>query len=201
MFNSPTPTFGDQQHQHHGGKDGSGTSKQVVQSVKKFIRGLGGGSSSSAPASSTGSPLDTHLSPVFGSAGILHSGGNTSTHGNGGGLVLFSQSLEVLSQRYDPFHANCPHLPPLIEQTIQYLASNGPQANGIFRIAGSVKRMDALRRQFDRFDSSKAVEVFDFSPYTVHDVAGVFKQFLRDLPEPLLSGRLYRFFLAAESII
>ncbi|KAI3631167.1 hypothetical protein MIR68_010657 [Amoeboaphelidium protococcarum] len=138
---------------------------------------------------------------------------------------LFGTNLEDLSERYDTSCLGIPAVPHVIIRSIDYILEKGLHVNGIFRIAGSVKRMDALKKAFERVDlvySQKAanphfqvsqnatanvsqkstindLEV-DFSQYNVHDVAGVLKWFLRDLPEPLLHSKMYRAFLQLDKI-
>ncbi|KAI3656865.1 hypothetical protein MP638_001576 [Amoeboaphelidium occidentale] len=150
--------------------------------------------------------------------------------------ILFGVPLEELSARYDLTGLGLPVLPPIFRLSIQFLMEKGLHTGGIFRIAGSVKRMELLRKAFEKLDAASAagapdastvttnnqstVNIFsggstpgsssgtlptpeqsiDFSPYNVHDVAGILKMFLRDLPDPLLTQKLYKAFILAEKI-
>lgn len=57
-------------------------------------------------------------------------------------------------------------------------------AEGIFRISGNKKRQEELKHLLD-----KDVEIdFDKDNYTEHDVASSLKQFLAELPEPIITS-------------
>jgi len=73
----------------------------------------------------------------------------------------------------------------------------GMDTQGIFRQSGSAKRIESLRNMFDQ-DPLKDIQIDD-SVYLPHDIAGVLKLYLRELPEPLLTMRLYKCFIAASS--
>ena len=114
---------------------------------------------------------------------------------------LFGISLETLSARYDTTGYGIPTLPPVAVQSMEYLRSNGLHVSGLFRVAGSVKRVDLLRKEFEALDmDNDKSKLMDFSQFNVHDVAGVLKLFLRELPDPLLTTKLYRIFLAVEKL-
>jgi len=44
-------------------------------------------------------------------------------------------------------------------------------------------------------------ENLDFTDATVHDVAGLLKLFLRELPDPLFTSKLFESFIALTSIL
>lgn len=54
---------------------------------------------------------------------------------------------------------------------------------GIFRVSGSKKRQEQLKELIDKDDNIK----FSSGKFTPHDVSSVLKQFLAELPEPLLT--------------
>eukprot|EP00050_Salpingoeca_kvevrii_P007197 m.294466 g.294466 ORF g.294466 m.294466 type:complete len:373 (-) comp12996_c0_seq1:626-1744(-) len=64
------------------------------------------------------------------------------------------------------------------------------EAQGLFRVCGSAARM---RKAQTAIDAGADVD----ATVNVHDVAGILKSFLRDLPEPLLTFRLYHSFVDA----
>ena len=49
----------------------------------------------------------------------------------------------------------------------------------------------------DEFESAQNIELTD--EYSPHDVGGLLKEFLRDLPDPLLCRDLYSAFVATAS--
>jgi hypothetical protein len=81
-------------------------------------------------------------------------------------------------------------LPARLEQCMNHVMQNGLHTPGIFRLAGSMKRIEALRKMLE------STEPVAFDGYLVIDVAAVIKQFFRELPESLIPAKLYRTFLA-----
>ncbi|KAJ1917037.1 GTPase activating protein (GAP) for Rho1p [Mycoemilia scoparia] len=69
------------------------------------------------------------------------------------------------------------------------LVNEGQQTTGIFRVAGSVTRSQKLQQEFDRTrDFGKNL---DWTGYTMHDTATVFRRYLTNLPGPLISVEFY----------
>lgn len=64
---------------------------------------------------------------------------------------------------------------------------------GIFRVGSSKKRVRQLREDFDL-----GVDVQLDEEQSVHDVAALLKEFLRDIPDPILPRELYAAFLHAN---
>lgn len=62
---------------------------------------------------------------------------------------------------------------------------------GLFRISGSKKRQEELKELIDK----EIIVDLNAGKFTPHDVASVLKQFLGELPEPLLTQALYDAFL------
>ncbi|XP_066542442.1 rho GTPase-activating protein 6-like isoform X2 [Hoplias malabaricus] len=81
-------------------------------------------------------------------------------------------------------------VPRVLDLCCQHLERYGLQTVGIFRVGGSRRRVRQLREEFDR-----GVEVTLGAEHSVHDVAGLLKEFLRDLPDPLLTRELYTAFI------
>ncbi|XP_032221924.2 rho GTPase-activating protein 19 isoform X1 [Nematostella vectensis] len=67
---------------------------------------------------------------------------------------------------------------------------------GLFRISGNKKRQEELKELIDRGDTPK----LGCGKFTAHDVASVLKQFLGELPEPLLTQAPYRAYLQVTEI-
>ncbi|EDW50894.1 GM26791 [Drosophila sechellia] len=86
-------------------------------------------------------------------------------------------------------------VPIFVNNCIDYLEENGLQQVGLFRVSTSKKRVKQLREDFDK-DIYFGISV-DTCP---HDVATLLKEFLRDLPEPLLCNTLYLTFLKTQRI-
>ncbi|KAG7227647.1 hypothetical protein INR49_029408 [Caranx melampygus] len=64
------------------------------------------------------------------------------------------------------------------------------QMVGIFRVGSSKKRVRQLREELDQ-----GWEVRLDEEHSVHDVAALLKEFLRDMPDPLLTRELYTAFI------
>ncbi|KAG8519762.1 LOW QUALITY PROTEIN: Rho GTPase-activating protein 6, partial [Galemys pyrenaicus] len=81
-------------------------------------------------------------------------------------------------------------VPRLVDSCCQHLEKHGLQTVGIFRVGSSKKRVRQLREDFDR-----GVDVSLEEEHSVHDVAALLKEFLRDMPDPLLTRELYTAFI------
>ncbi|KAG9270989.1 rho GTPase-activating protein 6-like isoform X1 [Astyanax mexicanus] len=86
-------------------------------------------------------------------------------------------------------------VPRVLELCCQHLEKYGLHTVGIFRVGSSKKRVRQLREEFDQ-----GVEVAFGSEHSVHDVAGLLKEFLRDMPDPLLTRELYTAFIKCASL-
>ncbi|VDM61912.1 unnamed protein product [Angiostrongylus costaricensis] len=76
-------------------------------------------------------------------------------------------------------------------QILRFLRQMAPDTVGIFRKNGVKSRILELRTICDRdSDVDVFVEENRLDPGQVHDVADVLKQYLRELPEPLMTARL-----------
>ncbi|XP_069319588.1 rho GTPase-activating protein 6 [Eulemur rufifrons] len=81
-------------------------------------------------------------------------------------------------------------VPRLVDSCCQHLEKHGLQTVGIFRVGSSKKRVRQLREEFDR-----GIDVSLEEEHSVHDVAALLKEFLRDMPDPLLTRELYTAFI------
>ncbi|XP_058147563.1 rho GTPase-activating protein 6 isoform X2 [Dasypus novemcinctus] len=86
-------------------------------------------------------------------------------------------------------------VPRLVESCCQHLEKHGLQTVGIFRVGSSKKRVRQLREEFDR-----GIDVSLEEEHSVHDVAALLKEFLRDMPDPLLTRELYSAFINTLSL-
>ncbi|NXY88948.1 RHG06 protein, partial [Alcedo cyanopectus] len=81
-------------------------------------------------------------------------------------------------------------VPRLVDSCCQHLEKHGLQTVGIFRVGSSKKRVRQLREEFDR-----GIDVVLEEEHSIHDVAALLKEFLRDMPDPLLTRELYTPFI------
>ncbi|NXN31338.1 RHG06 protein, partial [Nycticryphes semicollaris] len=86
-------------------------------------------------------------------------------------------------------------VPRIVERCCQHIETHGLQTVGIFRVGSSKKRVQQLREEFDQ-----GQDVFLDEHQSVHDVAALLKEFLRDLPDPLIPRELYTAFLRTASM-
>ncbi|KAJ1929898.1 GTPase activating protein (GAP) for Rho1p [Tieghemiomyces parasiticus] len=76
------------------------------------------------------------------------------------------------------------HLPLLLALCGRFLNENGTHTVGIFRVSGSIRRIQEIHDNFDCGPNYGAD--LDWSHYTVHDVASIFRRYLTLLPEPVI---------------
>lgn len=65
---------------------------------------------------------------------------------------------------------------------------------GIFRKNGNIRRLKELSEEIDR--NPNTIQLLSETPI---QVAALIKKFLRELPDPLLTFRLHRLFITAQS--
>jgi Rho GTPase-activating protein 1 len=102
-------------------------------------------------------------------------------------VPVFGVSLdEALTRRPSPPGAPA-GVPLVIYHCIQHLTDIGAlELEGIFRISGSQAIVDTLRKSYDKGED------VDFSLIeNPHDVSGLLKLYLRELPEPVIPFDLY----------
>ncbi|XP_074739122.1 rho GTPase-activating protein 36 isoform X1 [Strix uralensis] len=86
-------------------------------------------------------------------------------------------------------------VPRIVERCCKHIETHGLQTVGIFRVGSSKKRVQQLREEFDR-----GLDVFLDEHQSVHDVAALLKEFLRDMPDSLIPRELYAAFLSTASM-
>jgi len=88
----------------------------------------------------------------------------------------------------------------VVYQCMQAVDLFGLQVEGIYRIPGNANHVQQLKALFDN-DSSRVDFRNPASFYhDVNSVAGLLKQFFRDLPNPLLTRERYSDYIAAARI-
>ncbi|XP_054897398.1 unconventional myosin-IXAa-like isoform X3 [Poeciliopsis prolifica] len=83
-------------------------------------------------------------------------------------------------------------VPQLVEKLINYIEMHGLYTEGIYRKSGSTNKIKELRQGLDTDVSTVILD-----DYNIHVIASVLKQWLRDLPSPLMTFELYEEFLRA----
>ncbi|KAJ2909371.1 GTPase activating protein (GAP) for Rho1p, partial [Coemansia aciculifera] len=91
-------------------------------------------------------------------------------------------------------------VPTVVAVCGRHLCEQGQQTQGIFRVNGSMKRVQLLQDEFcERPLYGRHVE---WSKYTLHDAATILRRYLISLPESVISAAHYNAFLdkLAESL-
>ncbi|KAA8899772.1 Rho GTPase activation protein [Sphaerosporella brunnea] len=91
-------------------------------------------------------------------------------------------------------------IPTIVCQCVQAIDLYGLDVEGIYRLSGEKSHVDRIKALFNNDASCINFRRPEDFLHDVHSVASVLKQFLRDLPEPLLTNELYHEFIAASKI-
>mmetsp|Transcript_33465 Transcript_33465/g.57157 ORF Transcript_33465/g.57157 Transcript_33465/m.57157 type:complete len:871 (+) Transcript_33465:20-2632(+) len=86
-------------------------------------------------------------------------------------------------------------IPHFVEKSISFIREYGLKSEGIFRLSGRATQIEKLRDQLDQ-----GKKVFFSQNMDVHSVANLFKQWLREMPEPILTWKLYDDFIAVDDL-
>lgn len=105
---------------------------------------------------------------------------------------VFGVSLTVAIER-NRSHDGI-QLPALFRECIDYIEEHGLHCEGIYRISGVKSKVQHLK---DMYNRGQEVYLQEHEP---NIVAGVLKQFLRELPEPVLTNGLIPKFEEASTI-
>lgn len=113
---------------------------------------------------------------------------------------VFGVSLDYLVERHgaDSVLGATPtpmRVPAFVDDVVSAMRQMDVSVEGIFRKNGSVRRLKELSDALDR--EVEAINMLDDHPV---QLAALLKKFLRELPEPLLTSRLYRLFLQTQTI-
>ncbi|KAE8283315.1 GEM-interacting protein [Larimichthys crocea] len=87
-------------------------------------------------------------------------------------------------------------VPFVVLQCISEIESRALSVQGVYRVSGSKPRIQKICQAFET--QKDQVDLSDLSP---HDITSILKQFLKELPEPLLTFDLYNNFIAMGKII
>lgn len=130
---------------------------------------------------------------------------NSNRKNNGKDLV--SQDIEGSIRKMNPrspsFGADLKYVPksnsgiPLVAvKIVDYLKANDMETEGLFRLSGAASAVSSVKEHFN--SSGGNVDLRQIPNIDGHTLAGVLKSFLRELPEPLLTFKLYDCWVAAH---
>ncbi|XP_067417310.1 unconventional myosin-IXb isoform X3 [Emydura macquarii macquarii] len=86
-------------------------------------------------------------------------------------------------------------VPVVLEKLLEYVEMHGLYTEGIYRKSGSANRMRELKQLLQTDPNSVQLE-----NYPVHTITGILKQWLRELPDPLMTCAQYSDFLRAVEL-
>nr|XP_057934920.1 unconventional myosin-IXAa isoform X3 [Doryrhamphus excisus] len=86
-------------------------------------------------------------------------------------------------------------VPLVVEKLINYIEMHGLYTEGIYRKSGSTNKIKELKHGLDT-----DVDSMNLDDYNIHVIASVLKQWLRDLPSPLMTFELYEEFIRAMAL-
>lgn len=114
---------------------------------------------------------------------------------------VFKVPLDVLIERdgaesTDGVGPGALRIPAIVDDCVTTLRKMDLSVEGVFRKNGNIRRMNETVERIDK-EGSDAV---DLSKESVVQVAALFKRFLRDLPEPLLTEKLHKLFITSQKI-
>ncbi|NWQ81551.1 MYO9B protein, partial [Columbina picui] len=86
-------------------------------------------------------------------------------------------------------------VPVVLEKLLEYVEMHGLYTEGIYRKSGSANRMKELKQLLQADPNSVKLE-----NYPIHTITGILKQWLRELPDPLMTSAQYNDFLRAVEL-
>ncbi|KAL2018862.1 hypothetical protein VTK56DRAFT_287 [Thermocarpiscus australiensis] len=112
---------------------------------------------------------------------------------------VFGVPLEVIIERdgaesTDGVGPGTLRIPAVVDDIISSMKQMDLSVEGVFRKNGNIKKLGELVEKLDK------EEEVDFSTTHVVQVAALLKRYLRELPDPLMTHKLYRLWLAAAKI-
>lgn len=113
---------------------------------------------------------------------------------------VFGVPLDVLIERHGVDSllgagAGQLRVPSFVDDCISAMKQMDMSVEGIFRKNGNIRRLKELTDAIDRDDSN-----VNFSDDNAVQLAALLKKFLRDLPDPLLTFKLYHLFIASQRV-
>lgn len=86
-------------------------------------------------------------------------------------------------------------IPVLVQDAISAMRTMDMSVEGVFRKNGNIKRLNEVKEEID---TKEAVDV-DLTKENPVQVAALLKKFLRELPDPLMTFKLYKLWITSQS--
>ncbi|KAI0402739.1 rho-type GTPase-activating protein 1 [Xylaria palmicola] len=114
---------------------------------------------------------------------------------------VFGVPLETILERdgadsTDGVGPGALRIPAIVEDTIIALKNKDLSIEGVFRKSGNIKKLTEQVAAIDR----EGCDVIRWNDESPHQLAALLKRYLRDLPDPLMTFKLYRVWIAATKI-
>ncbi|KAH3665639.1 hypothetical protein OGAPHI_003827 [Ogataea philodendri] len=123
-----------------------------------------------------------------------NSGSNKKSHGK-----VFGSPLEDLVEKYGVesdlgLGPKKLRIPMFVDEIINVMHTMDLSVEGVFRINGNIKRLRQLTEEID----NNPQQVPDLSKETPIQLAALLKRFTREMPDPLLTFKLYDLFILSH---
>ncbi|KAF2834268.1 Rho GTPase-like protein activator [Patellaria atrata CBS 101060] len=133
-------------------------------------------------------PLSMHAPSPQGTGDVPYSAGPSPTK------PVFGMTLAELFER------DGSPVPMVVYQCIQAVDLFGLDVEGIYRIPGTNSHIQQLKQMFDSNSANIDFRNPSAFQHDINSVAGLLKQFFRDLPDPLFTAEHYGAFIDAARI-
>ncbi|TID28650.1 hypothetical protein CANINC_002354 [Pichia inconspicua] len=157
--------------------------------------------------------IDVHKSAsfwgkLFGNGSNNESSGNKSSEfksgsatTSGSGKGVFGVPLSTLVNKYGVdsdlgVGSQKVKIPMIIDELVHVMRTQDVSAEGVFRLNGNIRRLKQLVEEID----TQPDRVPKLENETPIQLAALLKKFLRDLPIPLLTFKLYDVFLLSQKV-
>nr|XP_018915447.1 PREDICTED: uncharacterized protein LOC109042921 [Bemisia tabaci] len=141
------------------------------------------------------------LSDVPSSARFERKGSTESLMSQTSNIPLALDSMNVMSSSElasvlgdQPFD---PGVPNIVLTCLNVIEQQGLNTEGVFRVGSSKNRVRQMREEFD---CGRGNELLANQEIYVHDAATLLKEYLRELPDPLLCKDLYPAFINSQRL-
>jgi len=114
---------------------------------------------------------------------------------------VFGVPLEVIIERdgadsTDGIGPGQLRVPAIVDDAVTTMRKMDMSVEGVFRKNGNIKRLNETMATIDK----EGCDAVDFTKENVVQIAALLKKYLRELPDPLLTFKLHRLFIASQKI-
>lgn len=114
---------------------------------------------------------------------------------------VFGVPLELIIERdgaesTDGVGPGALRIPAIVDDLIATMRKMDLSVEGVFRKNGNIKKLTELAERIDR----EGCDSITWTDYPVVQLAALLKRYLRDLPDPLMTHKLYKLWLTAAKI-